>query len=86
MTSKRKFYRTVIHAELLSEEPILPMSLRDVDYQITEGYLSGELLESNPDNEILDGPTAAKALIAQGSDPEFFELDEDGNDIEEDDR
>jgi hypothetical protein len=33
-------------------------------------------------NKTLNGKQAAKALIAHGSDPEFFELDEKGNDLE----
>lgn len=31
----------------------------------------------------VDGPTIAKLLDKQGSDPEFFGLDMDGNDLEE---
>jgi hypothetical protein len=31
----------------------------------------------------VDAKTMAKLLIKQGSDPEFFRLDEDGNDLED---
>ena len=84
MTSKRKFYRTVVRFEVLTEDDPMPsISLEDLAYETTEGHYSGRFLDNFPDNEELDGPTAAKALIAQGSDPEFFMLDEDGNDLEE---
>ena len=33
--------------------------------------------------EVVDGPTMAKLLLNQGSDPDFFQLDDDGNDVED---
>lgn len=36
-----------------------------------------------PDKSPVDGPAAAKALENQGSDPEFFRLSEDGEDLED---
>jgi hypothetical protein len=33
---------------------------------------------------VLDGPTAARELLAQQSDSAFFQLTEDGDDLEED--
>lgn len=47
-----------------------------------DGGLFGSIRQSDP--ETLDGAAFAKALIEQGSDPEFFDLDEQGNDYDSD--
>lgn len=80
---KRKFYRSVIQIEVLSEEPLPdPMSLADIQYEITEGHCSGQLTRV-VDNEVKTGPEMAQLLLNQASGPEFFMLDKDGNDISE---
>ena len=79
---KRKFYRAVFHYEVLSEEPIEDASLEDIDYECRDGHWSGQFL--GVDRSELTGPEAAKALQAQGSEPEFFQLDEEGNDLDVD--
>lgn len=81
--NKRKFYRSVIEVEVLSEDPIPDTpSLTDVDEQITEGDWSGTS-KFLVHNQEVDGPTMARLLKAQGSDPEFFQLTEDGKDTED---
>ncbi|DAC71759.1 MAG TPA: hypothetical protein DSN98_08700 [Thermoplasmata archaeon] len=76
----RKFYRTIYTLEVLSERPIEDLvSLDDLHYMITWGDCSG--MTHTEGSEEIDGATAAKLLIKQGSDPEFFMLDEDGNDL-----
>lgn len=80
MTSKRKFYKSVIELTILSEE-IIPWDeyeLSDIGYAITDGDCSGMMHQTK--FEELNGKQAADELIAQGSDPGFFCLDEDGND------
>jgi len=82
MTSKRRFYRHVYSVEVLSEEPLPEnIDLDSLHYQITEGECSGIRLGMT--TETVDGPTMAKLLQGQGSDPEFFSLDADGNDVED---
>jgi hypothetical protein len=81
--TKRKFYRTVIQIEILSEEPYECDALEDVTYDITEGHCSGELKDVVR-NEEKTGKEMAALLVAQRSDPEFFQLTEDGEDLEED--
>jgi len=81
--STRKFYKSVVHFEVLSEEPLDRVSLSDLAYETSEGHMSGRFLKTSPDNEELDGAAAARALISQGSDPEFFELANDGSNLEE---
>ncbi len=76
--SKRTFYRTVYTIEVLSEEPMNPdLDLADIDFAISEGECSGEV--SMGPSEPIDAATVAKALAAQGSDAEFFNLNEDGS-------
>lgn len=77
--SNRKFYRTVYTVEVLSEEPVGEMSLADLDYEITEGHSSGRFLST--ENEEVDGKKMAELLKAQGTDPEFFQLNDEGEDI-----
>lgn len=83
MPSRRTFHRTVVTIEILSEDPIGDVvdSLEMIDHQITDGDWSGKVDVTSA--EELDGPTAARLLAAQGSDPEFFGLTDDGDDVDE---
>jgi hypothetical protein len=83
MASQLKFYRTVIQVEVLSEEPVDFDSLHGLGDAITTGDCSGQLT-ALVQNEEVDGPTMACLLQAQGSDPAFFMLTEDGSDLEDD--
>lgn len=78
MPSKRKFYRTVIEVEVLSEEAVDFGDLAAVHYAITDGECSGQWSVTH--SEPVCGPTMAKLLKEQGSDPSYFRLDDDGND------
>ena len=80
--SKRKFYKTIIQLEVLSEYPIEDKTLGDINYEIDEGDCSG-LYTTLVQDEICDGKEMAELLIKQGSEPEFFMLDENGNDLNE---
>jgi len=77
MAIKRKFYKTTIKVEVLSELP-LPSNpnLAGIAYAIIDGDCSGTVTTESV--EELDGPAAAKALMEQGSDPSFFMLTENG--------
>lgn len=80
MSSKRKFYKTVLTVEVLSEEPFDCNDLAQVHYAITQGDCSGVMNRGG--SRKISARTMAKALLKQGSDPEFFGLDEEGNDLE----
>jgi hypothetical protein len=81
--TKRKFYRTVIKVEVLSEGPIPNgMSLDKVNFHIVEGDCSGKV-EWTVTNDEINGHVAAMLLREQGSDPGFFRLTDEGNDYEE---
>lgn len=75
----RKFYKTVITFEVLSEEPIPPgMDIGNIAYEATEGdYVMRTI--GNVKTE-LDGKQAADALLEQGSTPDFFCLTREGED------
>jgi hypothetical protein len=75
--SKRKFFKTVFKVIVLSEDALVNASLAEVAYMITEGDCSGDV--STESTEELTAKQAAEELQAQGSSPEFFMLDEDGN-------
>jgi len=79
--TNRKFYKTRITLEILSEDPIPEgMDVPDIMTEATEGEYSAQVLPMETD--IIDGKQAADALLEQGSDCGFFSLTEDGEDIE----
>jgi hypothetical protein len=79
MPSKRKFYRTVIKVVVLSPEPYEPRSLSSVAYDVKHGTCSGTC--SIVRRQTIGARRAAIALEEMGSDPAFFDLDADGNDL-----
>ena len=79
--SKRKFYRTVVEVEILSEEPIAFENLEEVAHETIHGDWSGSCKET-VSNEEVDGPAMAELLRSHGSDPGFFQLTDDGEDEE----
>lgn len=80
--SKRLFHKRVIRVVVLSEEPLPEdMSLQDIDEAIGTGDCSGEVIWGN--DLVLDSKKIVKALQGQGSDPGFFQLNDDGSDIED---
>lgn len=80
-TAERKFYKTIITIEVLSEDEPWRGGLEALHYAITEGDCSAAF----GDDYVVEltAEEVARELIAQGSDPEFFMLDDDGNDIED---
>lgn len=88
MASKRRFYRTVVSVEILSEEPYVENPEVEEDLvmihnDITNGDCSGRVTWG--ESQEVDGPTMARLLQEQASDPEFFRLDENGEDVDGDD-
>ena len=77
---KRKFFKTTVLVEILSEDfPAEFDSLEDIHNLISEGDCSGcyEITAVSK----LDGKMAAQELQKQGSEPGFFQIDDEGNDI-----
>ena len=79
----RKFYKTKITIEVLSEEPIPDdMNIADIAFEGEEGMFSiGNT--KNYKQTVLNGKQAANALKKQGSAPSFFLLNDEGEDNEE---
>ena|SRR3990167_9921703 len=80
-TAERKFYRTLIAVEVLSEAPFTSIDLEVIHEAITTGDCSGVV--SVEDSEEVDGVKMAELLRAQGSDPDFFQLTDEGEDLEQ---
>ena len=85
MTNERKFYRVVFQVEVLIDDEdifddVQNWNLESINYEITDGSCSGNfgIIQSQE----VSGPEMVKLLQDQGSDPEFFSLDEDGNNID----
>lgn len=80
--SKRKFYRSVIQIEVLSEEPYSTTDLEVILDDITNGHQVGGITLTT-DSEIMDVKTCVEKLISVGSDPDFFSLTIHGHDTED---
>lgn len=77
-----KFFKTTIIIEILSEQKFNNTNLEDINYAITQGDCSGKVEITG--YQELTSKEAAAALLAQGSDPEFFGLDENGKSLDDD--
>lgn len=83
MTKKKVLYRSVIQIEVLSEEPIPEdMSIDDIEEECNSGSYSG-VHDWKVRNEKIEGLDAVKATQAQGSSIDFFQMDEEGNELNE---
>jgi hypothetical protein len=78
---KKKFYRYEFKVVVLTDREYDPEDLGQIHYDTTDGEFSG-VFEDGPIDE-LTSLEMAKALIDQGSDPEFFGLNDDGTELEE---
>lgn len=71
-----KYYQTMVSVEVLSEAPLHPnITLHEIHDAITTGDCSGQVTHLETE---VDGPTMAMLLIKQGSEPEFFGLEKQG--------
>ena len=78
---KKTIYRTVIEVEVLSENPIGEADMETIVTQTMDGDWSGKNVTKIQDQK-LTGKKAVKAIENQGSDTEFFNMDENGNEID----
>lgn len=76
----KKIYKTVFTVEVLSEEPIESTSLYELAEETTNGSWSG-ILELTSSTE-LTGNEAVVEIRKQGSDESFFNIDEEGKDLD----
>lgn len=79
--SKRKFYKHRIVVEYLSDRPMPPdgLNLSEVDYETDQGECVGDIRREVV-NEEISAKECARLLLAYGSQPDFFMLNEEGED------
>ena len=81
MATKKKLYHKRIVVDVLSEEPIPDnMTLADLEHEYSCGQYVG--CKEIKKDEIVTGRKAAKMVMAMGSDPTFFMMNEFGNEID----
>jgi hypothetical protein len=83
MDSKKpkKLYKSILKVEVLSDEPIHEnASLESVQEAIEYGPSSGKISWDVRNNEI-SGETAVKECEKHGTDPDFFMMDYNGNEL-----
>jgi len=78
----KKFYRSIIVFEVLHDRPLSNMDLGDIVYECDRGDCVGSFHPDTDWNAEVDGPEMAEALTRAGSEPEFFNLDDDGEELE----
>lgn len=76
-----KYFRTVVEIVVLSEDIPWDGELADLAYAISDGGCSGEMKVKS---EEVSPKRMAELLQSQGSEPRFFQLDENGHELEED--
>lgn len=82
---EKKLYRTVIRFEVLSDEPIdiANMNLSNIVNETIFGGWSGNV-QIKTENEVIRGRDAVLCVLEHGTDPEFFGMDNDGNETDYD--
>ena len=81
MESKRHFYRTVIEVEVLSEDPVDFGDLAGVHAAITDGECVGAWKVLKQGN--VNPKQMVRLLKKAGSEPGFFQLNDEGEDVDE---
>jgi hypothetical protein len=81
--AKRVIYRNTFIVTILSEEMLSgDENLATMHEQMINGDWSG-VIKDIKRNEPLKGAQAVNAILAQGSDPEFFRMDRQGNELKD---
>lgn len=81
--AERCFYKTVVSFTVLSEEPIPDGTrLEDIIHETAEGRYVG--CYSRTLEKRVNGAEMVEELREAGSCPDFFELDDEGNDVDPD--
>ncbi len=80
MKKTKSLYHTQVTIDILSEEPISDIDMNTLTYQLTYGDWSGKINQSKTNQ--VDGEEAVKMCLEHGTDPEFFQMDKSGFEIE----
>lgn len=78
--SKRKFYRTTFTIEVLSDRQLGEVSLEQLAYLTDQGDCVGSALVGKEHK--VSAKVMAGLLEDAGSDPGFFQLNDDGSDAD----
>ena len=78
--TEKKLYRTRIMVEVLSEEPIGDVDMETILNETRDGGWSGKN-ETIEQDVVISGKEAVQAVQNHGSDAEFFNMDEEGNEL-----
>ena len=77
----RQFYRTTFSIEVISDDPGAgDWILETLVYELTEGRATGSVNCNS--HQPIPAKLAAQLAIAHGTDPEFLDIDEDGNEVD----
>ena len=79
----KKYHHTVYQLIVLSEDPYDQTDLQEIHYDTDSGDCVGGF--NLVKQEVLTAEQMVAALYAAGSEPGFFGLDDQGNEINEDD-
>lgn len=83
MATKKKLYYKKIVIDVLSEYPIPDdINLSELDIQMDDGDYVGTIEVKK--NQMVTGRKAAKMVMAMGSEPLFFQMNEFGNEVYDD--
>lgn len=82
--AKKKLYKRIVTVEFLSEEPMGEHSLSSLIAESETGDISMTVVSGGEDIAIF-GDEAVNACYAHGTDTEFFQMDKQGNEIEDED-
>ena len=77
--NKKQLHRTIIQVEVLSDGYFDFSNLAQLSHDSMYGDISS--VSEVKETSILQGDEAVAAVVAQGSDPEFFGMDDEGNDL-----
>jgi hypothetical protein len=79
MDLKQKFHETTITIKILSDRPIHNLDLQEIIEESDSGDLVLSVKSRKSKN--VSAKTTAKKLYEYGSEPGFFQLDDDGNEV-----
>ena len=74
--SDKKYYKNVFKLVVLSEEPIEDIDLSDINYEVTEGHWVLHTFVCDPKE--VSPKQMVDLLNDAGSEPGFFQLNDDG--------
>lgn len=85
--AKKIIHKTIVIIEILHEEKVDMdnYTLSQIMYNIDEGGWSGVVrVKEGQSNIELKGKKAVDAVKNQGTDTEFFQMDDEGNELDDD--